>query len=132
MVWDFAEANPLGNSGGSFEKTFDFGNSPAIGGGLGFLGSGSQRQLEALRLARYLATSFKLLCLASEEVVGHATCLFTLLLGTSLLTILSRTIGVIHADLTASECCTAAQPSPPIRIVIFYLTAHLDVIVPFP
>lgn len=24
MVWDFAEANPLGNSGGSFDKTFDF------------------------------------------------------------------------------------------------------------
>ncbi len=24
MVWDFAEANPIGNSGGSFEKTFDF------------------------------------------------------------------------------------------------------------
>jgi len=24
MVWDFAEANPLGNSGGSFEKTFGF------------------------------------------------------------------------------------------------------------
>ena len=24
MVWDFAEANPIGNSGGSFDKTFDF------------------------------------------------------------------------------------------------------------
>lgn len=24
MVWDFAEANPLGNSAGSFEKTFEF------------------------------------------------------------------------------------------------------------
>ena len=24
MVWDFAEANPIGNSAGSFEKTFDF------------------------------------------------------------------------------------------------------------
>ena len=24
MVWDFAEANPIGNSGGSFEKRFDF------------------------------------------------------------------------------------------------------------
>lgn len=24
MVWDFAEANPLGNSAGGFEKTFDF------------------------------------------------------------------------------------------------------------
>ena len=24
MVWDFAEANPVGDSGGSFDKTFDF------------------------------------------------------------------------------------------------------------
>ena len=35
MVWDFAEANPIGNSGGSFDKTFDF--VPKV---LGFLPAG--------------------------------------------------------------------------------------------
>lgn len=35
MVWDFAEANPIGTSGGSFDKTFDF--VPKV---LGFLPAG--------------------------------------------------------------------------------------------
>lgn len=45
MVWDFAEANPLGNSAGGFEKTFIF--VPKIFPFLPAAGCGSARQADA-------------------------------------------------------------------------------------